>query len=187
MSDAIRQDCWTKAIHSFGTSQIFVNRMASTKNKLRLVAFLGIVVPVAVGGVVTAFGTNFKYLEVVLLVASTVGLFQLILSVWALVAKWEDRLGFAIDSMNENARLAESFKSLGQNPPSLERDLERDYAVLNAHYETRQLLDNRECLTEKEKRFGMRAALRQFQKACAGCKKVPVSLEPTICDVCGNF
>ncbi|MDR3625278.1 MAG: hypothetical protein P4L45_00510, partial [Ignavibacteriaceae bacterium] len=64
---------------------------------------------------------------------------------------------------------------------------EISYRLLKIENDFRIDRDNQQYITEKEKRMGMRAGLRQFKRACAACKQVPVSLKSTNCDVCGNF
>jgi len=48
-----------------------------------------------------------------------------------------------------------------------------------------QKRDHKMNITEKERRFGMRHALFQFQRECVGCGKIPSLRKPEKCDVCG--
>ena len=69
----------------------------------------------------------------------------------------------------------------------IQRVTELRNEVLKTENNLRRHIDNQQNVTEKEKRFGMRAALRQYQKQCSACKKVPTTMKPTSCGVCGNF
>lgn len=90
--DEIRKYAWDHSFHSFGTSWIFEQRFRALKIKIRLLSFLGIIVPTFVGGIILAFGTDFKYMWLVLLIASLLGLIQLTFSIWSLVSKWDDSI-----------------------------------------------------------------------------------------------
>ena len=54
-SNEQRGEAWDNAIHAFGTSYIFERRLKAARKKLRWLTFLGIAVPVMVGGVVVTF------------------------------------------------------------------------------------------------------------------------------------
>jgi mobilome CxxCx(11)CxxC protein len=184
---AIRQKCWGKAVHAYGTGYIFEERARTLGKKIRLLAFLGIAVPTSMGGIVLAFGTDFEYKSVVLIVAGVIGIIQLIASVWALVADWQDAYAYAHESMAANYRLAENFESLASNPPSAPSEVEANFSALMAEDKVLSQRDYRQEITPEEKRKGMRAALRKYQRECAFCGKVPKSMSPSECDVCGNF
>ena len=61
---------------------------------------------------------------------------------------------------------------------------EQETAIDDEHKRRVDQLSN---ITDEEKRMGMRATLRQFQRECANCKQTPVSMVPSECGVCGNF
>jgi mobilome CxxCx(11)CxxC protein len=48
----IKQTCWDNAIHSYGTGYIFQQRAALFRNRIKLLTFLGIVVPLSIGSIV---------------------------------------------------------------------------------------------------------------------------------------
>lgn len=181
---SLRSKCWDLAIHAFGTAWIFEKRARKLRWKLKILSFLGIAVPVVIGGIVLSFGTNPRILPALLWVAGVLGVAQLTGSVWSLVARWDDSLAYALESVTANYRLSRRFESLGEQPPA---DLEVEFRVLDAENQARKDLDFRQDLTPKEKRAGLRAGLRQFQRACVGCNEVPTSMSPTDCEVCGNF
>ncbi len=89
--------------------------------------------------------------------------------------------------MSANQQLYEAYRSLGSNPPQDPNGARVQFDLLNTERKCRDMQDDKEGITEAEKRAGMRAALRQFQRKCAGCNEVPKSLEPLNCAVCGKF
>lgn len=186
-SDELRKQCQEEAFDCFGTAEIFGKRSKTYRRKLRGLTFLGVVVPAAVGGLVLSFGVDFQYTSVVIGIASVLGLAELVLSLWSLVAKWDDLFAYSLESLSANTQLYSMFKELAENPPQTFQEFKTQYELLQAQNRARTDRDSQQIISERENRFGMRASLRQFQKACASCKKVPTSLKPTDCDVCGDF
>lgn len=186
-TDALRTQCWNSALEAFGTAFIFEQRAQSLRNRLRLLQFVGLAVPLLVGLIVLGFGTNTDYLPRVLLAAGVLGVVQGGYSLWALTQRWEDGLAYAQESASGNHRISREYKKLAQAFPGAgpERDLR--LGILAAEDSQRTEQDYAQAITEPERRMGMRAALRQFQRQCAVCKSVPTSMTPTKCDVCGNF
>lgn len=186
-NDELKNRCLDNALYAFGTAFIFEKRASKYKKRFNCLAFLGIAVPALFGGFVLSFGADFPFKALVLILTSVLGLFQLVFSIWSLVAKWDDAFAYAQESVSANYRLSANFNELAANPPDNLKDFEISYRLLKIENDFRIDRDNQQYITEKEKRMGMRAGLRQFKRACAACKQVPVSLKSTNCDVCGNF
>jgi mobilome CxxCx(11)CxxC protein len=110
-----REQCWDHAIHTFGTGFIFETRTKKLRISLRWLTFLGVAVPVAIGGIVLSFGTKSVALPYLLGAAGILAVAQLVLSVWSLVAAWNDNLAYAIESARSNYRLATRYEDLGRN------------------------------------------------------------------------
>lgn len=185
--DKTRQACWDHALLCFGTAYIFERRANDLRGRVRLLTFLGIVVPVSVGSVVASFGTNTPVLPFVLVTAGVLSLLQLIGSVWSLAAKWNDALAYTMKSNSTNKSLSLRYRDLAENPPLDDTAFSHQFQLLQTEYRRQSEDDENQGVTEKEKRRGMRAGLREFQRKCSACHKVPVSMKPTDCDVCGNF
>lgn len=184
--DEIRQQCWDRALEAFGTAYIFQERANQYKIQLRLLTFLGIVIPLAAGGVVLAFGTG-VITPAVLIPAGILGVLQLIGSLWSLVAKWDDSYSYSIESANSNYKLSNEYKRLAEQTSEKSSDLMIQYNLISKEDEFRNMEDTKQGISEKEKRKGMRTALRQFRRACAGCGKIPTTMKPTNCSVCGQY
>ena len=183
----IRCECWDYALHLFGTKCIFEQRSRILRLRLRLLVFLGIVVPATIGSLVVAFGTDFAGLQFVLTIGSILGIVQIVTSIWALTDKWDDGFAFANEAIVSNQQLSEAFKSLAKDPLSELEAVKSKFDLLNVEKKSRDSQDERQGISEAEKRFGMRAALRQFQRDCASCGNTPQSMTPSKCNVCGNF
>ncbi len=143
--------------------------------------------PLTVGLIVLSFGTGPKALPWVLTAAAILGAIQAVVSLWSLVRGWNEAHAYARVSVGANDALSNSYKTLAQNPPASYDELQARFDLLQVENQNRTQLDLDQGAQDSEQRMGMRAGLRQFSRKCSGCRKVPTSMEPTDCDVCGNF
>ncbi|MEK0336651.1 MAG: hypothetical protein QQN41_04360 [Nitrosopumilus sp.] len=185
--DLMREDCWDNAVHCFGTAYIFEKRAEMLKKRLTRINFLGVVVPITVGAIVISFGINFEYVGFVIAIAGILGIGQLISSIWSLAAKWDDSYAYALESTSSNYSLSNKFQSLGKNPPQEISGLKLQYELLITENQSRSQSDYKQNISDMEKRMGLRASLRNFERECNGCRRIPKSMEASDCDVCGNF
>ena len=183
---AIQGQCAIKALEAYGTGYIFEQRAARFRNRLRILAFLGIAVPASVGFIVLSIN-NLSALSVVVPIAVVLGFVELIFSIWSLAARWEDTYSYALESLASNYRLSNTYNTLVINPPADLPTFRLRYELIEKEDEFRQEADLKQGITDEERRMGMRAALRQFQRSCAHCGKTPVSMTSTDCPVCGDF
>lgn len=181
---ALRNDCWGRAIETFGTAYIFQDRIRTPRRNLRVITFLGIAIPALVGGIILSFGTDPTMLKPLLWAAGILGTVQLALSVWALVARWDDEVAYGFESSADNFRLSSQYERLGKTGPA---DIALRFEVLEAANQARINSDVRVNLTDRQKRMGLRAGLRQFRRECVSCGHVPESMTSTPCAICGNF
>lgn len=180
----IVQDCRSKEFHAYGTTRIFERRAQQLKIRRTWITFLGIVTPVIMGGTVLAFGVEAKVLPYFLSAAGLVGLVQLILSTWAIVARWDESYEYSVDSSRDNTALYNKFKLLADtNPP----EIEEAYKSALRENEAREKKDIAQSITNKEKRFANRESLMYYRKPCHICENIPKTSKPTKCDGCGNF
>ena len=184
--DKLRERSWNEAFYAYGTAYIFEKRASKLRWRLKILTFLGIAVPLALGGVVVSFGLDFECLGFIIFIASSLGILQLIGSTWALVAKWEDEYAYSLESFTGNYSLSDKYKELGENPSRCD-ELRIKIDLLDAENKIRKESDLKHGITDKEKRMGHRAALRQFRRACVECKKIPTSMKGSNCNVCGNY
>jgi len=182
LTQQLQRHCSDKRFYSFGTAKIFERRARRLELKRNWITYLGIVVPLLVGGSALAFGT--KALPYVLVPASLLGLVQLSLSAWSLVAKWDAHHSYALSAAQAQTRLFNSWDALAKRPPpSIEQAVE-ELDKEDQRQEQSDLLQN---ISDREKRFAMRAALYHFGNTCQRCNRKPDSMKPGDCDTCGNF
>jgi mobilome CxxCx(11)CxxC protein len=134
-----------------------------------------------------SFGTNPKIFPMFLFISGILGTLQLIGFAWSIVAKWDDLYGYSLESTSANYRLSNNYKKIAESSSGELIDLELRFNLLEQENQSRMDMDYKQSISEDEIREGMRAALRQFQRTCAKCKQVPFSMNPSNCDVCGNF
>ncbi|WP_159083457.1 mobilome CxxCx(11)CxxC protein [Streptomyces sp. P3] len=184
-TDEYRRKCWDAALHAYGTGYIFQKRAERLKRKTDVLTWIGFVVPLLIGATVGTFG-QYKYWNVVLAVATAVAALQLAMSLWSLVKRWTEELSYSSASATVNESLASRFAALGEDPPGLPT-LRTQFEKLSIEDTARRDRDNERGVTEKERRMGMRAGLRKYQRPCAACHQVPTTMEPSGCGVCGQF
>lgn len=178
------KDCRDKEFHAYGTTRIFERRAGRLRSLRTWITFLGIVAPVLVGGLVLTFGVAEKSLPYFITVAGLVGLVQLVLSTWAIVARWDEQYEYSIESSRHNTDLYNKFKALAdKNPP----DMSDKFDKVQKENEDREFKDIAQNITDKEKRYANRESLKYYQKPCHICTVTPTSSKPTKCDACGNF
>ncbi len=182
-----RRQCADSALQCFGTAYIFEKRTRPIRLGLLSLSFLGIAGPAALGAIVATFNLKKPDLEVAVTVAGIIGIAQLIVSIWALVATWGDNLAYYIESKVANYRLASEYDQLGKTQMLTPTKFDLQFQLLEKEGQFRADSDGRRGITDREKRMGMRAGLRQFRRPCAGCGSVPLDVEPSNCQVCGNF
>jgi len=184
--EAIQQDCWDKALYSFGTGYIFERRAETMRNRLRWLNFAGIALPLIVGVTATVF-SNLQWFPVVITVAGVLGGIQIVFSLWSLTAGWNENFAYSTRSLSTNKELSEKFKLLASNPPASKVEMQLKYELLLNEYKTQSKEDEIQGLSDKERRMGMRAGLIAFNRSCVRCELVPTSMEPSDCNTCGNF
>ncbi len=181
----LQAHCREKAHYAFGTIRIFEKRARSLQIRRNLITYLGIVVPLLVGAAVLSVGTGF--VPYVAVPAGLLGMAQLALSVWSVVAHWDDAHGYAVGAMQANIRLFNAWDALAKRPPE---NLQARVEALDSEDQRQEQADMAQHITEKEKRYAMRATLYQYGLACERCKTKPASMKPgkyDTCDTCGNF
>lgn len=182
--DELRTECWNEALKAYGTAYIFQRRMTRLKAHIQSLNYFGLVVPLVIGGIALAFGLGFQYFNIVLWVGGALGIVQLALFAWAIVHKWNDNLVYSLEAMTDNFRQSDDYQELAKDPP---KDLKQAIDLHKAKYQHRNDLDERQGLTQRERRLGMRAGLWRFERPCYKCGKIPETMEPSDCNVCGNF
>jgi len=185
--DEKRHHCIAEAVHCFGTASVFGERARLLRRRIAAISYLGVALPGLVGVAVGAFGISADSTALFVAAAAACSIPLFCLSVWSLVENWPDQLAYSEESRTSNRRLSDAFLRMAKDQSFSVEDYKIELRLLDQENDSRSTLDDKQYISEQEKRYGMRTALRQLQKACAVCAKVPQSLDSTDCDVCGNF
>jgi mobilome CxxCx(11)CxxC protein len=185
--NVILRSCFDKALYALATARVFSIRASEKDAWLKANTCLGILLPSFVGGIVLTYGKDVEKLDKVIWIVGALGIIQLILSIIAVVFAWEESKNYYIESSISNRNLFESFQDLVKLAPQSDETLKIEYDKLVMRESLRNDLDDKYPFTLKEERKGMRYALRYFQRHCATCNEVPITMKPTNCDTCGNF
>lgn len=183
-TESLLKLCREKEFHAYGTARIFERRSERYGNGRTLITYFGIIIPIVVGATAMAFGADSALFPGLLYVAGFLGIIQLAISVWSVVARWDERYAQALDSARANTRLYNVWKKLADHP-SLQLG-EKVEEALTADHDQEQK-DLASGITDTEKRFAMHESLFYFRKPCPTCNNVPRSKTPTKCDMCGNY
>ena len=183
--EQLRQECWTKRFYSYGTARIFEKRANDINRKRKIITFLGLATPLTIGAFVTAFSIDSGILRYILIpAAGLVALVQTVMSLWSLVAKWDERYSYSIAAIRINTKLTAEFEVLAKSDIN---KIKRDINRLREEYQRQEIEDTAQHITDKEKRYAMRQSLFQYKLKCETCGKIPDSLSPSDCDTCGNY
>jgi mobilome CxxCx(11)CxxC protein len=185
--EKMKFECWDNALHSLGTAYIYEQRSKDYKKKISRLKISSLIIPCFVGLVALGYGFNSNFLLYAIYIAIPLSIIQLLISVPANINNWDGELSYSYESNTDNSILSNNFDTLASRPPLDNNDFHHRIEVLKAKLASRETQDIKHPISEDEKRMGMRYALRYFQRECVGCKTVPVSMESTKCDVCGNF
>lgn len=183
--DDYRRRCWDAALHAYGTSYIFQKRAERLKRKTDVLTWVGLAVPLLTGALVGTLG-SYKLWGAAIAAGSVIAAVQLVISLWSVVKRWPEELPYSSASATANDSLASRFAAFGEDPPGLAA-MRIQFEKLNVEDTARRDRDSEKNVTEKERRMGMRAGLRKFQRPCAACHQVPTTMDPSNCGVCGQF
>jgi mobilome CxxCx(11)CxxC protein len=182
----MRTQCWDAALHAYGTSAIFEHRSRVLKNWLRWLTYISFGVPMIIGLLVLGYG-EFGGLTAIIGIGAAVLIVQVALSFWSIVGGWVESYSYVTAAIPANHLLSDKFAELAANPPSDSGQFQHEYEKLQVEDRLLQQQDYQQDIKAEEKRMGMRAALRKFSRACAGCGETPSTMSPGTCDICGNF
>ncbi len=187
LTDKMRLESWDNSFYSFGTAYIFNKRAQRFSAYVNLLKVFGIVVPVTVGATAIGYGMDSSLLKLVINLAIPLSILQLMISVLAVIYKWDDELAYSYESSNAHSYYFQEFKLIGNLPITDENELKRKFDVLVAKLQSRAEQDDKHYIKEWENRMGMKYSLRQHQKKCVGCDEIPVSMNSTNCYICGKY
>jgi mobilome CxxCx(11)CxxC protein len=183
----IVKDCYDFALHTYATHYVYSIRFKSKSRLNKSIILLGFIVPVLIGGIVSSYGINSQITVNALEVLTPIAILQLGLSSFSLIFKWEEQTNYYLESSIGNRLLSEEFLSLAKYPNEDIIQYGHSFEILLERNRNREEQDDKYPFNHKETRIGMRYSLRRFQRECVGCNIVPLSMESTSCNICGNF
>jgi mobilome CxxCx(11)CxxC protein len=186
--EELKESCNEHMFWCYGTSAIFQRRERSLKTRREWITYLGIIGPIVIGSAVGAFGRDwkiggFEVVPIIVTVASAVGIVQIVLSTWALVARWDEAYGAAQESVKANNDLYHQFRSLRDMPS---QDYMAALELLRQENTRQEAQDYRQSITETEKRYAYHQSMRYLRKPCEECQLVP-SGKSSRCNACGRW
>jgi len=143
LHDKLRIRCGELAFQSFGYQYIFDSRIKRLSTNLNLIKAMGLLVPALVGSIVFAYGNQSSLLSGIVKFATPVLIFQFVLSLLAVVYKWDDELYYGVEASASYANLHAEFRKIQQFPPSTYNDLSVQSQPLETEYGLRQQQDSK--------------------------------------------
>ncbi|MDR2437813.1 MAG: hypothetical protein LBE12_00390 [Planctomycetaceae bacterium] len=187
----IAQECWDKSLHCWGTAELLRIRANFMNNLIKGQTYAGVAIPVFIGMLVLCFNFKDDFFYTIKIVFSILNIPFILFSLWTIVWKWQDGYITLSRANDEHLVLSEKFKDLAHrinsSPIPTLNEIEREYDSLKREDEILTQKIKELNISECEKRYAMRFALRQFQRECVGCGQVPKNLISTDCPVCGQF
>lgn len=173
---------------AYGTTRLFDKRMRSLDWKRKVVTFLGIFVPLMIGGTVLSFGLKVSFLQIFITIAGLATIVQLAFSLWSLVSAWDRAYSDCMASVKENTAIYNQANSIKKKIGHIdELHLKALVDDLMDRYQRREQEDLALGVNDKEIRYATRMACFYFKKNCHVCNNKPITLKPGNCDGCGNF
>jgi mobilome CxxCx(11)CxxC protein len=185
--DKLRVETHHSSYNCTANGYIFEKRAERYKWRVTLIKALGIIVPAAVGITVLGYGIENDLLKKMTILAVPVTVIQFLISLWAIIYKWDDELAYAYEAIQSYEPLQKKFHDLANYPPTDFNSLKKEFDVIYKELSFRSQQDTSHSIRNWEKRMGMRYSLREHQTKCVECKDVPRSLKSTKCDVCGKY
>lgn len=183
-----RQQSWNRACDCFATAKIFERRARSYRFWIDSLTYLGIGVPAIFGAMIAAWGPTVLDNPLPASIVAVLGVVQVGTSVAAVIRKWPDEYSYSNQSAAINFQLADEFQQFASTPSDDSSANSDQFQKLVVRDQFQTQLDSQKHVTDKEKCWGHRHALKQFNRKCAKCGEVPNSMKPTVkCIVCGDF
>lgn len=184
-----RGNAWDYALHNEGTRVVFERRADRLRTLTRIRDFSCFAGPVCVAYLYSSelFEPLKKYQHYALGLLALFAVLQTLLTLWSLIARWDEELAFNIRAAANAYLLKDAWGRLGQGQAV---DLAIEYDLLGARQIMEDSHNTQKGITRGEMKRGMRAGLIAFQRRCI-CGDLPkgygIPLWPKkSCVVCGG-
>lgn len=183
----LRRKCNDNALVSHGKSYVFEQRSHIFHRRLVILKWLGIAVPLLVYALITRFQMGEEFQKIIVTFASIFSTLLLILSSWSMAADWEKQYSKSLLAQMDFSELGRRYKELGDTSLLSLDECKSEINRLDSLLEKADQLAMELKISDAEKRMGLRSGLREYQRKCVKCDKVPYDLRPTDCPVCGQY
>lgn len=175
------------AFHSFGTYCIFKKRYDRYKFKILVVSAINVLVPTLFGAIYISFGVNILNKEISVALCAILGFISICTTVMSFVLRWQEKVNDSQRNMIDNYYMYERYKGIADDLTLDKEKFEFQYYQLmtEGKYIDRHSLEGE--IGDKEKRWGHKKSLIQFQRSCAGCGIKPDNMVTSDCSICGQF
>lgn len=143
--------------------------------------------PLLVYGIICSFNLDPSLQKAIVAIASIASSALLIFSAWSMAANWEQQYFKSLQTQMDFSELYRLYKELGATTLVTLAEFRAEVTRLDSLAEKADHLAMELQMHDDEKRMGMRAGLREFQRKCASCGQIPTDLISTSCGICGNF
>lgn len=181
--EELRRKCNDNGLLSHGKSYIFEQRSRIFHNRLTVMKWLGIAVPMLVYALITRFKMGEEALPVIITAASILSTILLILSSWSMAADWEKQYHKGLLAQMDFSELGRRYKELGETTLLSLAEYKAEVSRLDSLMEKADHLAMELKISDEEKLMGMRSGLREYKRECASCEKIPFDMNPTKCPV----
>lgn len=172
-----------KLFNTFGTARIFEKRVKNYALLIKLLNFLGLAIPILIGLIYLAIGSVD---DVVKSWAIFLGAVQILVFLWSIIDKWDDKHQYSILALQRQDELFTELSDLDQQDKNFQTLFDR---LLEKERRYKQD-DISKSISNKEIRYGTRKSLYRFQVTCQMCNEIPQTEKPAKgkkCDNCANF
>jgi len=191
------KEAMRNAVECFAMASVLEKKTIRIDRINKTIDFMGILLPAGAGIATFSSGEIVEKLGQINIISPPIitaaiaaafifTLIQTLISAYSRAFKLSDNLPTYTNSKIANYKNAEKYYNIWSKYDEDETEYARKLEEVNALNKIQQEQDYKINLTEKEKRYGLRHALRQYNIICIKCRKVPEIKNPSNCDVCGK-
>lgn len=181
-----KKKCLEEAINEAGIAYIFSQRSSKLKFWLNLTKALTVLSVSAPGAIVLNYSVSLWWVQIIVTFAVILSIYLTVSSLIQMALSSDTKLQYYYESAAHHNQLMKQFYMLFNQDEMSNTHLNRFHELIGEQ-NVRDTQDEKFNIKDKELRIAMRYGLRMFQVQCSGCKVIPLSLESTSCDICGNF
>jgi len=181
-----KEKCLEQAINEAGVAYIFSQRSGKLKIWLNLTKALTVLSVSAPGAIVLNYSVSLWWVQIIVTFAVILSIYLTVSSLIQMALSSDTKLQYYYESAAHHNQLMKQFSMLLNLDEMSSIHVNRFHELIGEQ-NVRDSQDEKYNINDKELRMAMRYGLRMYKVPCSGCEIVPLSLESTSCNVCGNF